>query len=80
MGEYADMVLEGLLDEETGEYIGDTNKRLYGDEAPGFPISHERDARERAASKVNCPYCNKRVKAVGLSMHVRDVHANTPTG
>ena len=75
MGEYADMVLEGLLDEESGEYIGDTNMKKYGTESPGFPISYEREARENKAQKVNCPQCNKRVKVAGLVMHIRDVHS-----
>ena len=47
MGDIADMMLEGLLDEETGEYIGDVNEEIYGEEAPGFPISYERQRRER---------------------------------
>lgn len=74
MGEYADMIMEGLLDEETGEYIGDRNKRIYGDESPGFPISYEREARDKKAEKVNCPQCNKRVKKTGLAMHIKAVH------
>jgi len=74
MGDYADMVLEGLLDEESGEYIGDTNKAKYGSEAPGFPISYEREEREKKASKVNCPHCNKWVKNAGLQMHIKAVH------
>lgn len=51
MGDVADMILYGLLDEETGEYIGDLNKKKYGKEAPGFPISYEREAREKSAKK-----------------------------
>jgi len=74
MGEYADMVMEGLLDEETGEYIGDRNQGIYGTESPGFPISYEREARENKAEKVNCPQCNKRVKKTGLAMHIKAVH------
>lgn len=46
MGDIADMILEGILDEETGEYIGDVNEEKYGEEAPGFPISYERDKRQ----------------------------------
>lgn len=34
MGEITDMILEGLLDEETGEYIGHHNLARYGTEAP----------------------------------------------
>ena len=43
MGEIADMMLDGILDAETGEYIGDRNKELFGDESPGFPVSYEKD-------------------------------------
>ena len=74
MGDYADMVLDGTLDEETGEYIGDINKDRFGDESPGFPISYEREARDKKAEKVNCPQCNKRVKRAGLIMHINAVH------
>ena len=42
MGDIADMVLEGLLDSETGEYIGEENKDCFGEEAPGFPVTYER--------------------------------------
>lgn len=89
MGEIADMMLEGLLDEETGEYIGDANMDEYGCEAPGFPISYERERREgnrytcaesdatallNEYGKIACPACGKRVKPAGLSAHLRDVH------
>ena len=90
MGDIADMMLEGLLDEETGEYIGDRNKFVYGTEVPGFPVSYERNARQAkekyeaqkaqniarnaAKQKTRCPFCNKKVKVTGLTMHVKDVH------
>lgn len=45
MGDIADMMLEGLLDEETGEYIGDSNLEEYGTEAPGFPRSIQKEQR-----------------------------------
>ena len=87
MGDIADMMLEGLLDEETGEYIGDINAGIYGTESPGFPISYEREMREgyeRDASKHNrsigrkfpCPICGKKCKAVGLSEHMKAKHAD----
>ena len=44
-------MLEGLLDEETGEYIGDINEDRYGTQAPGFPVSYERENREKQADK-----------------------------
>lgn len=65
MGEYADMFLDGLLDEETGELID-------GD-APGYPRSPTRDARE-SRDKIKCPTCGKVVKKVGLSQHQKDKH------
>lgn len=83
MGDIADMILEGTLDEETGEYIGEQNLERYGAESPGFPVSYERERREgierkrhapKGQLKVNCPICKKRVKVVGLVNHCRDVH------
>jgi hypothetical protein len=80
MGEIADMMLDGLLDEETGEYIGDRNKRRFGHAAPGFPVSYEREQRESRAKKVTCSQCGRRVKAAGLKDHVRDKHAAPQEG
>lgn len=76
MGDIADMMLDGTLDEETGEYIGDRNIDRYGMESPGFPMSYEREDRENAErfKKVSCPVCGKRVKATGLDMHKKTVH------
>lgn len=86
MGDIADMMLEGLLDEETGEYIGDHNLDRYGTESPGFPVSLERERREKheqkqrniarnaSQKKTKCPDCGKKVKLTGLAMHRRDVH------
>ncbi len=86
MGDIADMMLDGTLDEETGEYIGDHNLEKYGMESPGFPVSLEREAREEreqkadniaknaAQKKTKCPECGKKVKVTGLAMHRRDVH------
>jgi len=77
MGEIADMMLEGILDEETGEYIGDQNEAIYGVPNPGFPISYERDGREGTKLKISCPTCGKMVKPVGLSQHQKDKHGLT---
>lgn len=65
MGEVADMMLDGTLDELTGEYIGDTNKQFFGTESPGFPISYERK---------RCPICNKRCKRGGVLPHMEAKH------
>ena len=86
MGEIADMMLEGLLDEETGEYIGDRNLEKYGSESPGFPVSYERQAREEKnkpnKAKQNtrpevCPECGKRLRRFGLATHISDCHNPT---
>ena len=75
MGEYADMLISGLLDEETGELID-------GD-APGYPRRKRKAKRKpskavagglSAIGKVQCPDCGKRVKASGLRDHRRDAH------
>lgn len=81
MGEIADMVLDGTLDEETGEYIG---------EGPGFPRNLRTGkgfggdgsgiggtsvyVEIPAHIKVVCPVCHRRVKAVGLDNHMQDKH------
>jgi len=83
MGDIADMMLEGIIDEETGEYIGYNNMEVYGMEAPGFPISYERQKRDEQKivtqkgnkiTKLPCPICNKKVKPLGLSDHIRNQH------
>ena len=75
MGEIAEMMLEGLLDEETGEYIGDQNKARYGMESPGFPISYEREARESTSPEFVCDICGKKLKSRrGILQHQRDKH------
>ena len=83
MGDIADMMLEGILDEETGEYIGDENLEKYGTEAPGFPVSLESEARKydealqnvKKITKLPCPICGKKVKPLGISDHIRNQHS-----
>lgn len=84
MGEIADMMLEGLLDEETGEYIGDINEGVYGLQSPGFPISYERGGYDlpystkrppKALSQHPCPHCNRGFRRKQqLTDHMRDRH------
>lgn len=90
MGDIADMMLDGTLDEETGEYIGDHNKERYGTESPGFPVSLERERREGRkrgtkylpgystphGNKKQCSLCRKWVKIAGIKDHMRDVHGH----
>ena len=86
MGDIADMMLEGLLDEETGEYIGDINEEIYGCPDPGFPISYERQRREVRSGahlkklkknyppKVVCPDCGKSFAMRGILEHWNAKH------
>ena len=71
MGEYADMYLDGTLDEETGELID-------GD-SPGHPRSPARDRREKK-NKLKlphaCPECRKRFASEkAVADHMRAKHA-----
>ena len=67
MGEYADLFLDGILDEETGELIDG--------ESPGHPRSPTRDRRERQQKPYLCHECSRRfATAQGLSDHTRDKH------
>lgn len=68
MGDIADMMLDGTLDEESGEYIGDLNKDIFGSESPGFPISYERE---------ECIICQKKCKRGGLPQHMQAKHGTT---
>lgn len=87
MGEVADMVLDGTLDEETGEYIGDgpgwprnarTGKGFCDDDpvliATG-PVSDELVmVTLHRSTKIICRLCGRRVKAIGIEQHYRDKH------
>lgn len=78
MGEYAEMMLDGTCCEGCGSYIGD------GDGYPRY-CSSECAAgrgvvlpfpkqRRIGKPKAKCPECGRKVKAVGLWQHIRDVH------
>lgn len=70
MGEIAEMMLDGFLDEETGEFID-------GD-APGYPrrMSDANRAPRRQDRKTHCcRYCGKRFKdAAARSQHIGMAH------
>ena len=64
VGEYADLFLDGIVDEETGEVIDG--------EAPGYPRSPTREARNKPHI---CPECEKRFRTrQGVEDHARDKH------
>ena len=82
MGEIADMLLDGILDMDSGEYIGDENQELFGSKSPGFPRKRG-DQRGMLVSdkweKVPCPQCGKKVKKIGLPQHIRAAHSRVAT-
>jgi hypothetical protein len=71
MGEYADLLLSGLLDEETGELID-------GD-APGYPRSPTRERRHAKKRKPGpwvCKTCGKGFASEqGVNDHKRMKHS-----
>jgi hypothetical protein len=75
MGDYADMMLEGVTCEGCGVYMGDGDgyPERCKDCAPAWSAAI---AEELKGLKVRCPKCGKNVKASGLLDHHRDVHAN----
>lgn len=78
MGDAADLILEGILDEETGELIDG--------EATGHPRSPARDARNRRTQNrrlrrrkqpgtTPCPVCDKCYRGdAGLAAHYQAKH------
>lgn len=74
MGEIAEMMLNGDLDEITGEYLG---------EGDGYPRSLERGYRvrkhnmnpSRRKKDTSCHVCNKLMRGdQGLKSHLKDKH------
>ena len=73
MGEYADMILDGLVDQYTGEVIDG--------HAPGYPRSKRRKRKTHKKSDVdfNCEKCGRYFKtAEAVAQHKKDMH--TPEG
>lgn len=68
MGEIADMMLDGTLDSETGEFIDG--------ESPGHPrtMRRRRKSGKPRGSMIKCPQCNKSVAEIGLKQHLKDKH------
>ena len=83
MGEIAEMMLEGAMCEECGEFIDDGEEcgypRLCAACQPQHESGLDADIFEiprllQRAAKVACPECGKLVKEIGLADHQRDVH------
>lgn len=67
MGEYADLIIDGLVDQYTGEVID-------GD-ATGYPRSKNRKKPRGGLGEERCTKCGKRFKTQqGVADHTADVH------
>ena len=72
MGEIAEMMLNGDMCEQCGEWIGDGDGPGY----PGLCAGCRRETRPYSSKPHKCPHCAKRFrKDVGVRDHVRTVHA-----
>lgn len=67
MGEIAEMILEGELCQECGEFM---------DGATGHPRTCRacRSAGPDPHERIPCDICGKRVKRIGMTHHKRDAH------
>ncbi len=75
MGEIADMMLEGVLCEGCGEYLGE------GDGCPAYCFGCSKDrGLSTPREKTNCPICKKRIKVAGVKDHMRMVHGTNKEG
>ena len=70
MGDIADMMLDGVLCEGCGEYMGE-----------GFGVPQRCDGcampyavKPTAANKIPCFVCGKKIKVAGMRDHLKDVH------
>lgn len=75
MGEIADMMLEGTLCAGCGEYLGNG----IGDGVPCYCARCQRLMAQHDPAKAKCPECGRKVKAIGLDQHIRDVHGKRST-
>lgn len=77
MGEYAEMMLNGMCCECCGAFIGDADgfPRYCSPECAADRGMHIPIARP-PIPKTKCPECGKRVKRAGLRDHMRFVHGS----
>jgi uncharacterized C2H2 Zn-finger protein len=68
VGEYADMILDGFVDQYTGEVIDGRS--------PGYPRSKRRKKVKASTGGFRCNRCGKWFKTQeGVDDHIRDVHS-----
>ena len=82
MGDVADMMLDGMLCEGCGVYLGEAVN--YPRRCKSCQKGRRIDALRTAThthhreQKTQCPTCGKRVKIAGLTDHMRDAHGVRP--
>lgn len=72
MGEIADMIIDGILCENCGGYIGDSVD--YTRKCPECTREFRREFRREKNDMVKCPHCQKKVKTIGLKQHIDAKH------
>lgn len=92
---YAEMMLDGTCCSCCGEFLGDGDGFAMmcpscSDDNEDFEVKGfvsyfkeadkaNREKRESEVLKVNCPFCKKRVKDLGLHNHIKDSHKGLRT-
>lgn len=72
MGEYADMIIDGFVDQYTGEVIDG--------HSPGYPRSKSRRRTRQGFGSIKCEKCGKKFTSrSGADHHFRDIHTNKET-
>ena len=71
MGDIADMMLDGVLCECCGVYMGNGDGVPQRCEACAVPC----EITSATALKVSCAICGKKIKVAGIRDHIKDVHS-----
>jgi hypothetical protein len=81
MGDIAESMLDGTLCCSCGDFIGlDSGYPEYcsecasQDEGPPLFAKKQTRTQEKCKTKATCVHCNKRVKTIGMSQHIKVVH------
>ena len=74
MGEIAEMMLDGTLCEQCGEYMGNSCGHTQVCAGCRSTEKSEPTKPKQHFSKITCQICNKRVSIVGIGNHLKDSH------
>ncbi len=77
MGEIADMMLDGVLCQGCGVYMGSGEGfSVMCNGCSTWPATEAK--RVAGLLKAACPTCGRKVTAVGMKDHMRDKHGSSP--